>query len=124
MISRFVGRKAAMFAVLARVVLCSGLIVGTARASDAWTFCVGEAADGHDIWITSVFRATKDRERLEQEFTAYLRRHDVSGADVQCPLPKDDKTDVLNGQLTAIEFHRKLGDTLHDAVVPEFESKR
>jgi len=113
-----------MLAIFVRVSLSLALTVGAAHASDAWTFCAGEAADGHDIWITPVFRTTIDRERLETDFLAFLKRHDISGADVQCPLPKSDRTDMVNAQLTAIEFHSKLGDTLHDAVVPEFETKR
>ena len=118
----FAKRRTCAF--LARLLLCFASTVCIAHASDAWTFCVGESAEGHDIWITSVFRATKDRERLETDFRAFLRRHDVPGAAVQCPAPKSEKTDMVNAQLTAVEFHQKLGDTLHDAVVPEFESKR
>ena len=110
-----------MSAFLVRVLLCLALTVGVAHASDGWTFCVAEFADGHDIWITSVFRATKDRERLEADFKAYLEKHDVPRAVVQCPAPKGDKTEVFNAQFTAIEFHRKLGDALQDAIVPEFE---
>ena len=117
-----------MCAFLARVLLCLALMVGVAHASESWTFCVAESGDGHNTWITWVFRATKDRERLEADFKTYLERHDVPGAIVQCPAPKrapkGHKTAVLNAQLTAIKFHRKLGDTLQDAIIPEFESKR
>jgi hypothetical protein len=113
-----------MCAFLARVLVCFALSVGVAHANESWTFCVAESADGHDIWITSVFSATKDRERLEADFKAYLERHDVPRAVAQCPVPNGDKTEVINAQFTAIEFHRKLGDALHDAIVPEFESKR
>jgi len=114
--------KGARFALLARVFVFLGLTVSVARAGESWTFCVAESADPHEIWITSVFRAAKDRERLETDFQAYLEQHDVAHAVVQCPAPKREKTEVVDAQFTAVGFHRKLGDTIHTAVVPGFES--
>jgi hypothetical protein len=93
------------------------LVVLLAAASPArWTFCVAES--GRDIWITDVFAAARGRERLEAEFAAGLRARGVARPDAQCPAPQADKTDVVNAQFTALEFHRKLGDVLHVAEPP------
>ena len=48
----------------------------------------------------------------------------VAGAVAQCPAPKPDRTDMVNAALTAAQFHRKLGDTLHEVVAPEFDPRR
>ena len=93
-------------------------------ASTGWTFCVGESNGGKDIWMTSVFNATRERERLEIDFRSYLKGRGVAGAIVQCPAPKDDKTAMVNAQFTAAEFHRKLGDALHEVDAPEFSPRR
>lgn len=96
----------------------------TPAAAKPWTFCVAEAAGGKDVWITDVFAATRERERLENDFKAYLRSRGVVGADAQCPAPKDDKTEMVNAQFTAAEFHRKLGAALREVVAAEFELRR
>jgi hypothetical protein len=105
-------------------ILVLSLIAGSAHASSGWTFCVAEAGGGKDIWITGVFPAVRDRERLEADLKAYLKGRGVSGAVAQCPAPKDDKVEVVNSQFTAAEFHHKLGDTLHEVFTPEFEPRR
>jgi hypothetical protein len=107
----------------ARILLLLPLIGGPANAA-GWTFCVAEAGAGKDIWITPVFPASHDRERLEIDLKAYLKGRGVAAAVTQCPAPKDDKTDMVNAQLTAAEFHRKLGDALHEVMGPEFERQR
>lgn len=102
------------------------LLVGAApaQASASWTFCVGAAPGGKDVWITDVFAAGRDRERLEADLRAYLKTQGVPGAVAQCPLPKDDKTDVVNAQFTAADFNRKLGNRLHEVAAPAFEPRR
>jgi len=102
------------------------LLLGAAPlpASAGWTFCVAAAPDGKDVWITDVFQASRDRERLEAELKSFLKGQGVAGAVAQCPLPKDDKTEVVNAQFTAAEFNRKLGHTLHEVAAAEFEPRR
>ncbi len=113
-----------MRAFAARILLISQIFGGSAHAGAVWTFCVAESSGGKDIWLTDVFPASRDRERLEADFKTYLKARGVGGAIAQCPAPKDDKTAVVNAQFTAAEFHRKLGDSLHEVVAPEFESRR
>ncbi len=113
-----------MCALLARILLSLPLLCAPAYASAGWTFCVAASSDGKNIWITSVFPASRDRERLEADLRAYLKGRGVPGADAQCPAPKDDKTEMVNAQFTAAEFHRKLGDTLHEVDAPEFDPRR
>ena len=113
-----------MRALSARILLILPLISAPAHASEAWTFCVAASSAGKDVWITGVFPASRDRERLEADLRAYLKGRGVPGADAQCPAPKDDKTEMVNAQFTAAEFHRKLGDTLHEVVAPEFDPRR
>ncbi len=108
----------------ARIFLVLPLLSAPAYASAGWTYCVAASSDGKNIWITSVFPASRDRERLEADLRAYLKDRGVPGADAQCPAPKGDKTEMVNAQFTAAEFHRKLGDTLHEIVAPEFDPKR
>ena len=93
-------------------------------ASELWTFCVASARGGDDVWITDVFAATRGRERLEADLKTYLRGQGVAEADAQCPLPKDDKTEVVNAQFTAAEFNRKLGATLHEVAARAFARER
>ena len=93
-------------------------------AQAGWTFCIGESDGGNQIWITGVFPASHDRLRLESDFKAALRERGVADAIVQCPAPNADKTEVVNAQFTAAEFHRKLGDTLHSVTAPEFAPRR
>lgn len=89
-----------------------------------WTFCIAEAAGEKDVWITEVFAAAHERERLEGDFKAYLKGRGVVRPVAQCPQPKDDKTEMVNAQFTAAEFHRKLGEALHEVVAPEFDPLR
>ncbi len=100
------------------------LIAGPAGASVGWTFCVASAADGKDVWITGVFSASRDRERLEADLKAYLRGRGVPATVAQCPSPKDDKTEVVNAQFTAEQFHRRFGDALHEVAPSEFGVRR
>ena len=120
--------KSPMLRRLALVIICLGAFLGVCARSFAaqttWTFCVAESGGGRDIWISSVFVAPRDRERLEAEFANYLRSRGVVRPIVQCPAGKDDKTDVVNAQTVAAEFHSKLGDELHEVTAPEFEPKR
>lgn len=93
------------------------LIIAAASPGGAgWTFCVAEA--GRDVWISEVFAAAHKRQTLEAEFAAILRARGVAHPDAQCPEPQVDKTDAFNAQFTAVEFHRKLGQTLHAAAAP------
>ncbi len=92
------------------------LIAAASPAQASWTFCVAES--GRQIWITDVFAAAQPRDRLEASFSAELSARGVAHPVAQCPAPRDDKTDVVNAQFTAAEFHRKLGDVLHAAAPP------
>jgi hypothetical protein len=112
-----------MRAFAALIVLLSPLIGEPAKAA-GWTFCVAESGRGKDIWITAVFPAARDRGRLEMDLKSYLRGRGVAADDAQCPAPKDDKTEMVNAQFSAAEFHRKLGDALHEITAPEFAPPR
>ncbi len=92
-------------------------VVVAPPAQARWTFCVAES--GPDVWITDVFAAARKRERLEADFAARLRARGVAHPDAQCPAPQDDKTEAFNAQFTAAEFHRKLGQRLHQAEAPD-----
>jgi hypothetical protein len=94
-----------------------------AAAQPRWTFCVAASKSGADVWITDVFAASHDREQLESAFKAMLERSGAR-ADAQCPLPREDKTEVVNAQFQAEEFNRKLGATLHPAPANEFPPRR
>ncbi len=106
------------------ILLALLIAAAPARASASWTFCVAASPGGKDVWITDVFAAARDRERLETDLKSYLKTRGVAGAIAQCPLPKDDKIDVVNAQFTAAEFNRKLGHALHEVNAPEFEPRR
>jgi hypothetical protein len=95
-----------------------------ALAQPRWTFCVASAKNGADVWITDVFASERDRERLESAFKAMLERMGAAGADAQCPLPREDKTEAVNAQFEAEEFNRKLGATLHAVFAGEFPPRR
>jgi hypothetical protein len=86
-----------------------------ANAQPRWTFCVAASRSGADVWITDVFAAERDRVELESAFKAMLLRTGAGGADAQCPLPREDKTEAVNAQFEAEEFNRRLGATLHAA---------
>jgi len=85
----------------------------SAEAAERWTFCVGQSLDTRDVWISDVFAAATDRERLEGAFKAMLLHKGAARLVAQCPLPREDKTDVVNAQVVAEEFNRALGSTLH-----------
>ena len=92
------------------------LLAAATPAETRWTFCVAES--GRDIWVTDVFAVAEPREKLEAAYVAALRAQGVARPDAQCPAPQADKTEVVNAQFTAVEFHRKLGDELHVASPP------
>jgi hypothetical protein len=91
-----------------------------AAASPGWTFCVASALGSKDIWITSLFTAPTDREKLEEELKAFLERQGRQRIVAQCPQPTEDKVSALNAQTTAEEFNRKLGSVLHGLSAREF----
>ena len=97
---------------------------GVALAQPRWTFCVAASKSGADVWITDVFAAERDRVALESAFKAMLERTGAVGADAQCPLPREDKTEAVNAQFEAEEFNRKLGAKLHAVVAGGFPSRR
>jgi len=93
-------------------------------AAQRWTFCVAWAPGSKDVWITEVFPAALDRERLEADLRNLLGRQAASRVVAQCPLPGDDKTTVVNAQNGAEEFNRKLGAVLHAVSAQEFPPRR
>ena len=101
------------------------LVLATpAAAVERWTFCVGWAPGVKDVWISDVFPAAFDRERLEVAYKNFLERQGAARAVAQCPLPSDDKTSVVNAQTSAEDFNRKLGATLHAVSTQEFPPRR
>jgi hypothetical protein len=113
-----------MRAKLAKLLVGLLALGAPAPASAGWTFCVAESSGGKDVWITGVFAAARERERLEGEFRAYLKSRGVARAVAQCPAARDDKTEMVNAQFIAAEFHRKLGDALHAVTAPGFDPRR
>jgi hypothetical protein len=100
-------------------------MAGPATAeTSGWTFCVAEGAGARDIWITAVFATSRERDHVESEFSAYLRGRGFAAPVAQCPAPKADKTEMVNAQIVAVEFHRRLGDKLHEVAAAEFGSRR
>jgi hypothetical protein len=95
-----------------------------ALAQPRWTFCVASSKSGADVWITDVFAAERDREQLESAFRSTVERMGGGGADAQCPMPRDDKTEAVNAQFEAEEFNRKLGATLHAVFTGGFPRRR
>ncbi len=93
-------------------------------AGDRWTFCVASVLGSKDVWISEVFPAGSDRERLEAEFKDVLERQGSSRIVAQCPQPSDDKTSVVNAQIVAEEFNQKLGASLHAVSAQEFPARR
>jgi hypothetical protein len=98
-------------------------IPALAAAQPRWTFCIAASRSGADVWITDIFAVERDREQIESAFKAILER---AGArpDVQCPLPRENKTEAVNAQIEAEEFNRQLGATLHATLASEFLSRR
>ncbi len=95
-----------------------------ALAQPRWTFCVASSNSGAEVWITDVFAAERDREQLESAFRTRIERLGGAGADAQCPMPRDDKTEAVNARFEAEEFNRKLGATLHAVVAGGFPPRR
>ena len=104
--------------------LCVALCAYPAQAAARWTFCVAAALGSSDVWITDVFSANSDRERLENDLKNLLTRQGAQRIVAQCPMPNDDKTAAVNAQTLAEEFNRKLSKTLHVLALPEKLSKR
>jgi len=111
-------------AVLALPFLFGSLFVWPAVAGPLWTFCVASASGTKDVWITELFPATPNRERLEAELKGLLEREGHSHIVAQCPAPSDDKVSVVNAQTTAEEFNRKLGATLHGVSARDFRLRQ
>ena len=112
---------------LVRLVLLAVALAGssaTATEPSGWTFCVAEGAGARDIWITAVFATSRERDHIESEFSAYLKGRGFAAPVAQCPAPKADKTEMVNAQIVAVEFHRKLGDQLHEVAAAEFGTRR
>jgi hypothetical protein len=107
-------------AVLALPFLFASLFAWPAFAGPLWTFCVASALGTTDVWITELFPATPNRERLEAELKGLLERAGHSRIIAQCLTPSDDKVSVVNAQTTAEEFNRKLGSTLQGVPTREF----
>lgn len=106
--------------ILLTVVGSLALAQPQAFAEPHWTFCVASAQATSDVWITEVFAAPIDRERLETELKSMLARQGHARVDAQCPQPSADKVAVVNAQTTAEEFNRKLGSVLHDLPAHDF----
>jgi hypothetical protein len=95
-----------------------------ADAETRWTFCVASALETRDVWISEVFAATLDRERLEGEFKAAVTQTGAKRVVAQCPAPKDDKTEAINDRFGAEQFNRKLGSEIHPVSLPQFPPRR
>jgi len=95
-----------------------------AHAAPRWTFCVAAAQGGSDVWISDVFAAERDREKLEGAFKSAVEKLGAPGANVQCPLPREDKTVAVNAQIDAEAFNRKIGATLHPVPAGDFPPPR
>jgi hypothetical protein len=104
--------------------LTAALAGPAAAEPSGWTFCVAEGAGARDIWITAVFATSHERDHVESEFSAYLKGRGFAAPVAQCPAPKADKTEMVNAQIVAVEFHRKLGDQLHEVAAAEFGTRR
>jgi hypothetical protein len=100
------------------------LVLATPAAAQHWAFCVGWAPGVKDVWISDVFPAGLDRERLEAGYKNFLERQGAAGAVAQCPQPSEDKTGVVNAQTEAEDFNRKLGAILHSVPAQEFPPRR
>jgi hypothetical protein len=116
-------RLAAIRTVLAAVLFLPTFAVAPALASPQWTFCVASALGSKEVWITSLFPAVADRDRLERELKGLLEHQGHERVVAQCPQPNEDKVSVVNAQTTAEEFNRKLGAVLHAVPPQEFPSR-
>ena len=108
-------------AALAAIVIC---LPASAEAAPRWTFCVAASQGGADVWISEVFTAERDRDRLEDAFRSAVARLGATGPNAQCPLPREDKTVAINAQIDAEAFNRKLGATLHAVPPSAFPQRR
>ena len=97
---------------------------GGGQAAPRWTFCVAAADGGADVFISDVFAAEGSRERLESAFKAAVERAGAARADVQCPEPREDRTDAVNAQFDAEAFNRRMGATLHAVPASDFPAER
>jgi hypothetical protein len=112
-------RRASAFAA---IVLC---VAATAHAAPPrWTFCVAAGQGGSDVWISDVFAVERDREKLESAFRSAVEKLGASGANAQCPLPREDKTVAVNAQVDAEAFNRMIGATLHPVAAADFPPRR
>ena len=100
------------------------LLPGAASAAPHWTFCVAASRDGAEVWISDVFAAEGNREKLEGAFRTALERLGGSNADAQCPNPRDDRTVAVNAQIDAEAFNRKMGANLHAVPASEFPGRK
>jgi hypothetical protein len=96
----------------------------SAFSAPRWTFCVASSKGGNEVWMTGVFAAERDRERLEGEFRNVVERLSAMAADAQCPLPRENKMEAVNAQIDAEKFNRKLGAKLHAVAANEFPPRR
>ncbi len=97
---------------------------GAVCAAPRWTFCVAAANGGAEIWISDVFAADASREKLEGAFRSAVERLGATGANAQCPQPRDDKTVAVNAQVDAEAFNRKMGANLHAVAASDFPGRR
>jgi hypothetical protein len=95
-----------------------------AQAAPRWTFCVAASRGGAEVWISEVFAAEALRERLEGAFRSAIGRLGVSGADVQCPQPQDDRTEAVNARTGAEAFNLRMGANLHAVSASDFPAAR
>ena len=106
------------------LVMACAFLPAAAAAETRWTFCVASAAETRDVWISEVFAAGADRERLEDEFKAAITRASANRVVAQCPAPKDDKTEAINDRFVAEEFNRKLDADIHAFSSQQFPPRR
>ena len=106
---------------LAAIIVSSAVL---ALAQPRWTFCIAASKSGADVWITEVFAAERDRDQLESAFKTMVVRMGGVGADAQCPMPREDKTEAVNAQFEAEDFNRKLGAKLHAVLAGGFLPRR
>jgi hypothetical protein len=97
---------------------------GVACAIPHWTFCVAAANGGSEIWLSDVFAADANREKLEGAFKAAVERLGATAANAQCPQPRDDRTVAVNAQIDAEAFNRKMGLNLHAVTASDFPGRR
>jgi hypothetical protein len=113
-------RLAMIRSALAVPIFWLAFAAGPALGNQAWTFCVASSLGSKEVWITSLFPALVDRDRLERELKGLLEHRGHERVVAQCPQPNEDKVSVVNAQTTAEEFNRKLGAVLHAVPPQEF----